>query len=98
MIEKFTSQSKDVRFGNFVFGPPVMRLMHHFKQSDIALNLFKKDNLNGFFDQLISYQILLDLLYESGRYQNVLETFDVVKSRQVQGGRYPKHVLVLTLA
>lgn len=98
MIEKFCSQSKEVRFGNFVFGPPVMRLMHHLKDADAALKLFKNDTLDGFFDQLVSYQILFDLLYESGRYQDVLDTFNIVKARQVQGGRYPKHVLVLALA
>ena len=98
MIKKFSSQSKEVRFGNFVFGPPVMRLLYFLKEDDQALKLFKDDSLNGFFDQLISYQLLLDLLYEQKRYQNVLDMFDVIKSRQVQGGRFPKHVLVITFA
>lgn len=97
MIEKFCSQSKEARFGNFVFGPPVMRLLHHLKDSDSALALFKKDELNGFFDQLASYQVLFDLLFENGRYDDVLETFEIIKSRQVQGGRFPKHAVVLTL-
>jgi len=98
MIEKFCSQSKEVRFGNFVFGPPVMRLFHHLKDCDSALKLFKNESLHGFFDQLATYQLLLDLLFTNNRYQDVLDTYEIIKSRQVQGGRFPKHVLVLTLA
>lgn len=98
MIERFCSQSKEVRFGNFIFGPVTLRFFHHFKDPDSALALFKNEKLDGFFDQLISYQLLLDLLYESKRYQDVLDTFEIIKSRQVQGARYPKHVLVLAFA
>lgn len=54
--------------------------------------------MEGFFDQLMSYQILLDLLYENKKYQEVLDTFDNIKARQIQGGRYPKHVVVLVFA
>lgn len=98
MIEKFCAQSKEARFGNFVFGPPIMRLLHHLKDPESALALFKQEELNGFFDQLASYQVLFDLLFESGRHEDVLETFEVIQTRQVQGGRFPKHAVVLTLA
>lgn len=98
MVDQFCSQSKEARFGNFVFGPPIMRLFHVLKDPDSALALFKKESLDGFFDQLASYQVLFDLLFESGRYEDVLETFEVIKARQVQGGRFPKHAVVLTLA
>lgn len=97
MIEKFNSQSKEVRFGNFVFGPPVMRLFYHLKDPETALAMFQDESLSGFFDQLVSYQIILDLLFISERYQDVLDTFEIIKSRQVQGGRFPKHVIVLAL-
>lgn len=50
------------------------------------------------FDQLISYQILLDLLYEKERYQDVLDTFAIIQERKFQGGVYPKHAIVLAMA
>lgn len=62
------------------------------------MELFKLESLDGFFDQLATYQLLFDLLFESGRYEDVLETFEIIKARQVQGGRFPKHAVVLTLA
>ena len=99
MLKKFCSQSKEVRFGNYVFGPPVFRLLYHLEDPDTALKFFKDESMEqtGFFDQLISYQLLLDLLFNKGRYQDILDTFDIIKNRQVQGGRFPKHVIVLTL-
>jgi pentatricopeptide repeat domain-containing protein 2 len=100
MIKRFCSQSKEVRFGNFIFGPPVMRFFHTIKDSDTAFAIFKNDALadSGFFDQTISYQILLDLLYENGKYEQVLEAFDIIQSRQLQGARYPKYPIILVFA
>ena len=38
------------------------------------------------------------MLFTSNKYKEVLDTFDRIKSKQLQGGRYPKHVVVLTFA
>lgn len=64
----------------------------------IFFQLFKDPELEGFFDQLISYQILVDMLYEQGRYQDVIDVFQIVRSRQIQGGMYPRHVVLLVFA
>lgn len=50
------------------------------------------------FDQLISYQILVDMLYEQNRYGDVLTVFEQIKKRQIQGGRHPRHVVTLVFA
>lgn len=98
MLYKYNSQNKELRFGLFVFGPVIMRMFYHLNEVDRALKLFKDPNMEGFFDQLISFQLLLDLLYENKRYDEVLEIFDFIKSKQIQGGRYPKHSVVLAFA
>lgn len=38
------------------------------------------------------------MLYENGKYQEVLDTYNLIKSRQIEGGKYPRHVIVLTFA
>lgn len=53
---------------------------------------------DGFFDQLMTYQILLDLLYENKRYDDLIKTFEVIKEKQTQGTKYPKNIVVLTMA
>ncbi|XP_058120268.1 pentatricopeptide repeat-containing protein 2, mitochondrial-like [Anopheles ziemanni] len=97
-VERYNQQGKELRFGNYVFGPVIMRACYHLQDADLALDLFKGAGTDGFFDQLSSYQILADLLYENGRYQKVRELYDSIKSRQIQGGRFPKHCITLTLA
>ncbi|KAL9701447.1 hypothetical protein quinque_004888 [Culex quinquefasciatus] len=98
MLEKYNSQAQELRFGNYVFGPVVMRALYVLNDPALALKLFKDEKYAGFFDQLTSYQILGDLLFERGHYADVRQVFDLVKSRQVQGGRYPKHSITLTFA
>lgn len=95
MIRKFCTQSREVRFGNFVFGPVVMRMFHSLKDSESAMSFFHDEAITGFFDQLATFQILLDLLFETKCYQQLIDTYEAIASKQVQGGRYPKHVIVL---
>jgi pentatricopeptide repeat domain-containing protein 2 len=95
---RFNQQNKHLRFGNYVFGPVVMRMYYFLNQPKAALELLKDPELEGFFDQLSSYQVLCDLLYNNGMYQEVLDVFEIVKSRQVSGTRYPRNVLMLVFA
>jgi pentatricopeptide repeat domain-containing protein 2 len=87
-----------MRFGNFVFGPVVMRMYHHFNQPAAALEALKDPDLEGFFEQMASYQVLCDLLYRNQMYQEILEVFDIVKTKQVQGQKYPRNVTILVFA
>jgi len=98
MLRLFTKQNKETRFGNFIFGPVVMRFFYHINNADVALKLFKDPEFEGFFDQLISYQILADMLYEQRRYQDIIDVYQIIKSKQIQDGMYPKYVLILVFA
>lgn len=60
--------------------------------------LFKDPELSSFFDQLITYQILLDLLFENQKYEEMLEVFKIIQDKQVEGMKYPKNVVVLVYA
>lgn len=73
--------------------------MYHFlNQPTQALQAFKDPELEGFFDQLATYQVLCDLLYNNAMYQEVIDVFEIVKSKQVQGTKYPRNVLVIVFA
>lgn len=98
MILKYNSQNKDLRFGSFIFGPVVMRLYYHLNKPKEAFKLFTNPELKIFFDQLISYQILMDLLLKNEMYEEVLQVADIVKEKQHIGAKFPKNVVVLTLA
>lgn len=60
--------------------------------------IFKNPDMDGFFDQLISFQILLDLLFKNQMYSEMLDIFNIISSKQLQGSKYPKNAVVLVLA
>lgn len=98
MVTRYYGESSGLRFNKFVFGPVVMRMYWHLKLADKALEAFNDPALSGFFDQLSSFVLLQDLLYRQGRYEDVLNTLDMVMQRQVHGARHPVDCIVLTLA
>ncbi|XP_077293897.1 pentatricopeptide repeat-containing protein 2, mitochondrial-like isoform X2 [Arctopsyche grandis] len=98
MIKMFNEQNKEARFGNFVFGPVVMRMYHHFDNPDAALKIFEDSKACDFFDQLATYQILMDLLYKHGKYDQVRSVFDVLTEKQIRMVKYPKNAVILVMA
>lgn len=54
--------------------------------------------MQGFFDQVTSYHIALDLLYKKGMYDEMLKVFDLLQDRQLYGSKYPRECVVLALA
>jgi pentatricopeptide repeat domain-containing protein 2 len=63
-----------------------------------VFQVFRDPELEDFFAQLVSYQILMDLLFQNERYQDILEVFEIIKQRQHQEGKFPKNVVTLTFA
>ncbi|XP_017776862.1 PREDICTED: pentatricopeptide repeat-containing protein 2, mitochondrial-like [Nicrophorus vespilloides] len=98
MMNRFNEQNKQLRFGTFVFGPVVMRMFYYLNKPDEALKCFKSENLKGFFDQLITYQLLMDLMYNNQRYQDILDLFEDIRERQIESTQFPRNIIVLTLA
>ncbi|XP_045522375.1 pentatricopeptide repeat-containing protein 2, mitochondrial-like [Pieris brassicae] len=98
MVKKFNTQKSEFRFGSFVFGPVVMRMFYFLDAPTEALKCFENPDNAGFFDQLVSYQILLDLLYNHEMYDEMYKIFEKVQERQLNMTKYPKYPVVLILA
>lgn len=72
---------------------------HNFKIDTLLYFQCFEDPANkGFFDQLVSYQILLDLLYNHEMYDEMFRVFEIVKEKQINMMKYPKYAVVLILA
>ncbi|KAG5311050.1 PTCD2 protein, partial [Acromyrmex insinuator] len=97
MLKKFNNQTKEMRFGTFIFGPVVMRTLYYLDEPDLAFTAFKDPKFENFFDQLISYQILLSLLYKHGKYTEMREVYEIIKNKDLIGG-YPRNSLILVMA
>ncbi|KAL0112827.1 hypothetical protein PUN28_012234 [Cardiocondyla obscurior] len=97
MLAKFNSQTKEMRFGTFVFGPVVMRTLYYLDEPELAYTAFKDPKFESFFDQLISYQILLSLLYKHGKYTEMRDIYDIIKTKPMHSG-YPRNSFILIMA
>lgn len=97
MLNKFNSQNKEMRFGAFVFGPVVMRTFYYLDEPDLAFTFFKDPKFENFFDQLSSFQILLDLLYKHGKYAEMREAYDMIKKKEFIH-TYPRNSFILVIA
>lgn len=90
MIHRFSSQSKNLRFSSFTFGPLVMRLLHIQNKPELAFTLFMDKTLSQFFNQMSSCRTLMDLLYESKQYDKLLATMDaIIRDVRIDGMKYP---------
>ncbi|KYN22195.1 PREDICTED: pentatricopeptide repeat-containing protein 2, mitochondrial-like isoform X1 [Trachymyrmex cornetzi] len=97
MLTKFNNQTKEMRFGTFIFGPVVMRTLYYLDEPDLAFTAFKDPKFENFFDQLISYQILLSLLYKHAKYTEMRKVYEMIKTKELIGG-YPRNSLILVMA
>ncbi|KAL2727092.1 hypothetical protein V1478_007370 [Vespula squamosa] len=97
MIYKFNCQNKELRFGNYVFGPVIMRAFNYVDRPDIALSTFLDPNLISFFDQNMSYTALMTLLYNHKMYNEIRQVFDICKSRNVNN-QFPRYPVIITAA
>jgi pentatricopeptide repeat domain-containing protein 2 len=72
--------------------------MFDFSNICCVFQAFRDPELEDFFAQLVTYQILMDLLFQNERYQDMLDVFEIIKQRQHQEGKFPKNVVILTFA
>lgn len=77
--------------------------LHYLKNSKLITvaclaQAFLNPDLETFFDQIASYQILMDLLLKNEMYDDVMQIMDIVKDKQISGSRFPRNVVVLAMA
>nr|XP_050849819.1 pentatricopeptide repeat-containing protein 2, mitochondrial-like [Vespula vulgaris] len=96
MIYKFNSQNKELRFGNYVFGPVIMRAFNFVDRPDLALSTFLDPNLTSFYDQNMSYTALMTLLYNHEMYKEIRQVFDMCKNRN--SDQFPRFPVIITAA
>jgi pentatricopeptide repeat domain-containing protein 2 len=98
MMKKYNKQNQGLRFGNFTFGPVVMRMYYYLNKPDIALQVFNDPEMDGFFNHLSSYQILMDLLFINEKYDKILDVYKTIQVKQLQIAKFPKGVMMLVFA
>lgn len=98
MVKRYNEQKKQLRFANFTFGPVVMRALYHLDEPDLAFQAFKDPALDQFFDQLTSLQILMDLLWNHGQYEECLEAYTLFTKKPMYNVIFPRRPSILAAA
>ncbi|GFW70602.1 pentatricopeptide repeat-containing protein 2, mitochondrial [Trichonephila clavipes] len=96
MMKRFHKQNEQLRFGTFVFGPVAMRLFYYLKKQDMMIGFYKDPEFEGFFDQLKSYYLSMDLCFKNAMYQEIVDAFEVLKTKQLAETKFPREAVVLT--
>lgn len=60
--------------------------------------MFNDPEMDGFFNHLSSYQILMDLLFINGKYDQILDVYKSIQEKQLQIAKFPKGVMMLVFA
>lgn len=60
--------------------------------------MFNDPELEGFFNHLSSYQILMDLLFINQKFEQILDVYKTIQEKQLQIAKFPKGVMLLVFA
>lgn len=60
--------------------------------------MFYDPDMDSFFNHLTSYQILMDLLYNNEKYDDILNVYKTIQEKQLQIAKFPKGVMMLVFA
>jgi hypothetical protein len=63
-----------------------------------TLQALKSPDLQGFFDQVSSHVVCMDLMYKLGRYQDCLTVMDMLIDKQFETSRFPRNAVNIVMA
>lgn len=98
MIRRYHTSNIGLKISSFIFGPVALRLLHVQNKPDIAISLFKDPSMDGFFDQMSSFMIYMDLLYKNQKYVECLEAMDKMIEKSMGGIKFSMDCLTLAAA
>ncbi|CAF1094054.1 unnamed protein product [Rotaria magnacalcarata] len=92
--------SNKVKFTDFHFGSPIMRLLYIQNKSDLAMQLFMDESLKDIFNDSGSVLILLNKLIEDKRYDDATKIFEYGMQRgfsTASGRVFPTDAVTLAI-
>ncbi|KAL3041979.1 hypothetical protein OYC64_020027 [Pagothenia borchgrevinki] len=92
-ISRYHAENRNSMFGDFRFGPLFVRLCYELGMEDFAAATIMDKSLSGFFCDVTSFNITLDMLFTKGYYENCLEVLTTMRKQPV-----PFNINTLTLA
>uniref|UniRef100_G1TX58 Pentatricopeptide repeat-containing protein 2, mitochondrial n=3 Tax=Oryctolagus cuniculus TaxID=9986 RepID=G1TX58_RABIT len=95
VIYRYHAENRSAPLGEYKFGPLFMRLCYELGLEESAVQLVKDQQLRGFFSDATSFNILMEMLFNKGKYQSALEVLIEMKNQDV---KFSKDTYVLAFA
>ncbi|CAF3572567.1 unnamed protein product, partial [Rotaria sordida] len=92
--------SNKLKFTEYHFGSPIMRLLYIRNKPDLAMKLFMDESLKNIFNDSGSALILLNKLVEDKRYDDAIKIFEYGMQRgfsTTSGRAYPTDAVILVV-
>ncbi|CAF2463636.1 unnamed protein product [Rotaria sp. Silwood2] len=97
-LKKYNSNK--LKFTDYHFGSPIMRLLYIQNKPELAMKLFMDENLKNIFNDSGSALILLNKLVEDKRYDDAIKIFEYGMQRgfsTTSGRTYPTDAVTLAI-
>ncbi|XP_070706953.1 pentatricopeptide repeat-containing protein 2, mitochondrial [Pempheris klunzingeri] len=91
-IYRYHAENHNFSYGEFKFGPVFMRLCYELDLEDLAAATVTDKSMKGFFNDVTSFNIAIDMLFTKGSYEKALEVLGTMKN---QGLIFNKDSLIL---
>ncbi|CAF0894658.1 unnamed protein product [Rotaria sordida] len=97
-LKKYSTNK--VKFSDYHFGSPIMRLLYIQNKTDLALQLYMDESLKDIFNDSASALVLMNKLIEEKRYDDVVKVFEYGSKRgfsTTSGRTFPSDVVMLAV-
>ncbi|CAF0726178.1 unnamed protein product [Rotaria sp. Silwood1] len=97
-LKKYSTNK--VKFSDYHFGSPIMRLLYIQNKTDLALELYMNEDLKNIFNDSASALVLMNKLIEEKRYDDAIKVFEHGSKRgfsTTSGRTYPSDVVMLAI-
>ncbi|XP_037547696.1 pentatricopeptide repeat-containing protein 2, mitochondrial [Nematolebias whitei] len=93
-IYRYYMENRNMLYGDFRFGPIFMRLCYELGLEGLAAATITDENMKGFFIDVTSFNIAIDMLFIQGSYENAM---DVLRSMKHRGIPFNKDTVLLAI-
>ncbi|CAF2745192.1 unnamed protein product [Rotaria sp. Silwood2] len=97
-LKKYSTNK--VKFSDYHFGSPIMRLLYIQNKTNLALDLYMDESLKNIFNDSASALVLMNKLIEEKRYDDAIKVFEHGSKRgfsTTSGRTYPSDVVMLAI-
>ncbi|KAL3866335.1 hypothetical protein ACJMK2_043641 [Sinanodonta woodiana] len=94
-IMRYHEQETHIGSRKFLISTLLLRVLHQYFDADMAMKMFNNPDFGEMFEtSVLSYTLLMDMLYKDGQYDAVVKVYNTFQSK-IEGFHIDNHTLYL---